>query len=63
MTDCESITPAVVGNLVQQNTAQEGRQNNSCGNPNHLTLTATGSRNQVECVAVDRPTSTKTVDH
>ncbi|MGP3999040.1 hypothetical protein [Streptomyces sp. 8N706] len=40
--------------LFQQNTAQEGRQNNNCGNPNNLTLTATGSRSQVRCVAVDK---------
>ncbi|GAB2768475.1 hypothetical protein [Streptomyces bullii] len=43
--------------LFQQNTAQSGRQNNNCGNPNNLTLTATGSRTQTECVAVDRSTN------
>ncbi|MEV2217128.1 hypothetical protein AB0H86_37870 [Streptomyces sp. NPDC050997] len=43
--------------LSQQNTAQEGRQNNNCGNPNNLTVTATGSSTQAECVAVDRSTN------
>ncbi|MEU9057506.1 hypothetical protein AB0D13_01095 [Streptomyces sp. NPDC048430] len=42
-----------VADLFQQNTAQDGRQNNACGNPNGLTLTATGSRTRTECVAVD----------
>ncbi|MEV6319400.1 hypothetical protein [Streptomyces sp. NPDC051776] len=37
----------------QQNSAQEGRQNNNCGGPNVLTLTASGSRTQGRCVAVD----------
>jgi hypothetical protein len=40
--------------LFQQNTAQSGRQNNNCANPNRLTLTATGNRTQTQCVAVDR---------
>ncbi|MGP4002387.1 hypothetical protein [Streptomyces sp. 8N706] len=40
--------------LFQQNTAQEGRQNNNCGNPNSLTLTASGSHTRAQCVAVDR---------
>ncbi|WSQ15047.1 hypothetical protein OG604_49185 [Streptomyces sp. NBC_01231] len=43
--------------LSQQNTAQSGRQNNNCGNPNHVTLTPTGSRHQVQCTAVDRSTN------
>ncbi|MFE1753173.1 hypothetical protein ACFW88_21970 [Streptomyces anandii] len=43
--------------LFQQNTAQEGRQNNSCGNSNDLTLSASGSRVQDQCVAVDRSTN------
>jgi hypothetical protein len=40
-------------NLFQQNTAQEGRQNNNCGNPNRLPLTASGSRTRTQCLAVD----------
>ncbi|MET7888012.1 hypothetical protein [Streptomyces avermitilis] len=40
--------------LFQQNVAQEGRQNNACGNSNDLSLTSTGSRTQAQCVAVDR---------
>ncbi|GGX78913.1 hypothetical protein [Streptomyces anandii] len=43
--------------LFQQNTAQEGRQNNSCGNSNDLTLSASGGRVQDQCVAVDRSTN------
>ncbi|MEV6317043.1 hypothetical protein [Streptomyces sp. NPDC051776] len=43
--------------LFQQNTAQEGRQSNSCSNTNNLTLTATGSRTQTHCTAVDRSTN------
>jgi hypothetical protein len=43
---------SVVGHLVQQNTAQEGRQNNNCGNRNGMTLIASGSP-QTQCVAVD----------
>ncbi|MGP3999039.1 hypothetical protein [Streptomyces sp. 8N706] len=39
--------------LAQQNTAQEGRQNNNCANPNGVNLTATGSRTRAQCVAVD----------
>ncbi|MEV6316755.1 hypothetical protein [Streptomyces sp. NPDC051776] len=48
--------------VLQQNTAQEGRQNNSCGNPNNLPLTATGSRTQAHCVAADRSTNIGTVN-
>ncbi|MFI5676559.1 hypothetical protein [Streptomyces cellulosae] len=40
--------------LFQQNIAQEGRQNNACGNSNELTLTGTGGRTDAQCVAVDR---------
>ncbi|MEU3283115.1 hypothetical protein [Streptomyces antibioticus] len=41
--------------VLQQNIAQEGRQNNACGNTNDLTLTATGnSRTTSRCLAVDR---------
>ncbi|MET9761459.1 hypothetical protein ABZ016_20755 [Streptomyces sp. NPDC006372] len=50
-------------NLTQQNTAQSGRQNNNCGNPNSLSLTATGSRTRTECVAVDRSTNIHSVHH
>ncbi|CAM5457703.1 hypothetical protein [Streptomyces aurantiogriseus] len=49
--------------LSQQNTAQSGRQNNNCGNPNDLTVTATGSRRQVQCTAVNRSTNIGTVYH
>ncbi|MET7855112.1 hypothetical protein ABZT48_44830, partial [Streptomyces avermitilis] len=48
--------------LFQQNTAQEGRQNNNCGNPNNLTLTATATGAQAQCVAVDRSTNIGTVE-
>ncbi|GAA3117295.1 hypothetical protein GCM10010521_01270 [Streptomyces rameus] len=47
--------------LTQQNTAQEGRQNNSCGNPNGLSITASGSRNSSQCEAVDESTNVGTV--
>ncbi|MGA5037161.1 hypothetical protein ACPCA8_08880 [Streptomyces capoamus] len=47
--------------LTQQNTAQEGRQNNSCGNPNGLSITASGSRSTTECRAVDESTNVGTV--
>ncbi|MEV6319404.1 hypothetical protein [Streptomyces sp. NPDC051776] len=43
--------------LFQQNTAQEGRQNNTCANPNNLTLTTTNSRSTTQCTAVDRSTN------
>ncbi|MEV6318727.1 hypothetical protein [Streptomyces sp. NPDC051776] len=39
--------------LAQQNTAQEGRQNNHCANPNGLTLTTNGSRARSQCAAID----------
>ncbi|MEV6319526.1 hypothetical protein [Streptomyces sp. NPDC051776] len=48
--------------LFQQNTAQEGRQNNSCSNSNNLTFTATSSRSQNKCVAIDRSTNIHTED-
>ncbi|MET7688113.1 hypothetical protein ABZT06_09045 [Streptomyces sp. NPDC005483] len=48
--------------LFQQNTAQSGRQNNNCGNPNDVTLTDAGSRTQTQCVAVDRSTNIGTVN-
>ncbi|MEV6318594.1 hypothetical protein [Streptomyces sp. NPDC051776] len=48
--------------LFQQNTAQSGRQNNNCGNPNNLTLTATGSRSTTQCIAVDRSTNIGTIN-
>ncbi|MFE1753184.1 hypothetical protein ACFW88_22025 [Streptomyces anandii] len=40
--------------LFQQNIAQEGRQNNACGNTNDTTLTLTDSRTQTQCLAADR---------
>ncbi|MFG2196753.1 hypothetical protein [Streptomyces sp. NPDC048639] len=39
--------------LFQQNIAQEGRQNNNCGNPNNLVLTLSGARNTTQCQATD----------
>jgi len=39
--------------LFQQNVAQEGRQNNNCGNPNNVTVTASGSRSRTQCLAFD----------
>ncbi|MFG2196504.1 hypothetical protein [Streptomyces sp. NPDC048639] len=45
---------------VQQNTAQEGRQNNSCGNSNRTDATLRGSHTTSECLADDRSTSTGT---
>ncbi|MFF2812464.1 hypothetical protein ACFVT2_35885 [Streptomyces sp. NPDC058000] len=36
-----------------QNTAQDGRQNNSCGNPSDTTLKVTGSRVAGRCANVD----------
>ncbi|MEV6315480.1 hypothetical protein [Streptomyces sp. NPDC051776] len=47
--------------LFQQNTAQEGRQSNSCANPNNLTLTTTNSRTQTKCAAIDRSTNIRSV--
>ncbi|WP_189935312.1 hypothetical protein [Streptomyces aurantiogriseus] len=43
--------------LLQQNTAQSGRLSNNCGNPNNLTVTATGSSTRAQCVAADRSTN------
>ncbi|MFG2192932.1 hypothetical protein [Streptomyces sp. NPDC048639] len=48
---------SATADLFQQNTAQEGRQNNSCGSTNNLNLTATGSTNASQCTAVDRSTN------
>ncbi|MEV6317381.1 hypothetical protein [Streptomyces sp. NPDC051776] len=49
--------------LFQQNIAQEGRLNNTCANPNNLTLTATGgSRSATQCSAVDRSTNIGSVN-
>ncbi|MEV6315179.1 hypothetical protein [Streptomyces sp. NPDC051776] len=50
------------GELFQQNIAQEGRQNNTCSNPNNLTPTATGSHTQAKCVAVDHSTNIATIN-
>ncbi|MEU6080024.1 hypothetical protein [Streptomyces sp. NPDC047108] len=47
--------------LLQQNTAQEGRQNNACGNLDNTTLSATGSRSQAQCRTVDTSTSIRSV--
>ncbi|MCM2579038.1 hypothetical protein [Streptomyces meridianus] len=46
-----------LGELFQQNTAQEGRQNNNCGNPNNATLSGP---TEVTCVAVDESVE---IDH
>ncbi|MEV6313763.1 hypothetical protein [Streptomyces sp. NPDC051776] len=53
---------SATADLFQQNIAQEGRQNNNCGNTNNLTFTATDSRTQAHCVAVDRSTNIGTVN-
>ncbi|MEU6084326.1 hypothetical protein [Streptomyces sp. NPDC047108] len=45
---------SATADLLQQNVAQEGRQNNDCANPNNLDLTSTGSRTTSQCLAVDR---------
>ncbi|WP_208032801.1 hypothetical protein [Streptomyces cyanogenus] len=47
--------------LFQQNTAQEGRQNNNCGNPNNAVMTLDGSHNQTECLAIDHSRNIGTV--
>ncbi|MFB7370567.1 hypothetical protein ACFC0D_12095 [Streptomyces sp. NPDC056222] len=46
--------------LFQQNTAQEGRQNNSCGNTNNLDLTLSGGRSRTQCSAIDESTNIHT---
>ncbi|MEU6084796.1 hypothetical protein [Streptomyces sp. NPDC047108] len=43
-----------------QNTAQAGRQNNSCGNTNRVDATLSGSRAASECLADDHSVSTGT---
>ncbi|MFG2196054.1 hypothetical protein [Streptomyces sp. NPDC048639] len=47
--------------LFQQNTAQEGRQNNSCANPNNLDLTVSGGRATAQCQAVDNSRNVGTI--
>ncbi|MFG2191761.1 hypothetical protein [Streptomyces sp. NPDC048639] len=47
--------------LFQQNVAQEGRQNNNCGNPNNLDVVASGSRTSAQCLAVDESISIDSV--
>ncbi|MEU3282358.1 hypothetical protein [Streptomyces antibioticus] len=42
------------GDLIQQNIAQAGRQNNACDNHNELDAELTGSRQKTGCVTVDR---------
>ncbi|MFI5680497.1 hypothetical protein [Streptomyces cellulosae] len=49
--------------LFEQNIAQSGRQNNSCGNANALELTADGSTATAQCIATDRSTNLDTVEH
>ncbi|MFG2191072.1 hypothetical protein [Streptomyces sp. NPDC048639] len=44
---------ASAGRQLQQNTAQEGRQNNNCGNPNNLAFTLSGGRATAQCTATD----------
>ncbi|MFG2191071.1 hypothetical protein [Streptomyces sp. NPDC048639] len=39
--------------MFQQNTAQEGRQSNNCGNPNNLAFTLSGGRATAQCTATD----------
>ncbi|MGP4090637.1 hypothetical protein [Streptomyces sp. KR55] len=50
----------LVSHLVQQNTAQEGRQNNNCGSRNGLTVITSGGA-QTQCVAVDKSRNIGTV--
>jgi hypothetical protein len=56
---------AVGGNsaadLQQQNIAQEGRQNNACGNTNSLTLDEGGTN--VQCSAVDESVEVRSKNH
>ncbi|MFE1770675.1 hypothetical protein [Streptomyces sp. NPDC059008] len=47
---------------VQQNTAQEGRQNNNCGNVNNTTLHLTGSDVDAACATVDRSKRARTAE-
>ncbi|MEV6316771.1 hypothetical protein [Streptomyces sp. NPDC051776] len=49
------------GGIFQQNTAQEGRQNNNCNNPNNLTLTAAGSDRTYQCRTVDNSRTIGTI--
>ncbi|MEU6083460.1 hypothetical protein [Streptomyces sp. NPDC047108] len=49
------------GSLFQQNTAQDGRQSNNCGNPNNLDLTLSGGRASTQCQAVDASRSTGSI--
>ncbi|MEV6318596.1 hypothetical protein [Streptomyces sp. NPDC051776] len=44
---------APLGFLALQNTAQTGRQNDNCANPNGLSLTASGSHLRTQCSTVD----------
>lgn len=53
---------SAMGGIDQQNTAQDGRQNNNCGNDNRLILTATGSTTHTECTAFDRSKNIHTIN-
>ncbi|WP_181802221.1 hypothetical protein [Streptomyces shenzhenensis] len=44
---------SATGDLFQQNIAQDGRQNNACGNTDNFTVVGTGTTTQSQCVAVD----------
>ena len=48
---------APVGQVTQQNVAQEGKQNNNCGNPSNVTLSGPS---KITCVAVDESVE---IDH
>jgi hypothetical protein len=46
----------------QQNTAQSGRQNNNCANPNNAVINTTASRAETGCETVDHSTNVGTVE-
>ncbi|MEV6318896.1 hypothetical protein [Streptomyces sp. NPDC051776] len=48
--------------LVQQNIAQEGRQNNSCNNPNEANIEVTGGRYKVVCGTADHSANVRTTE-
>ncbi|MEV6319263.1 hypothetical protein [Streptomyces sp. NPDC051776] len=50
------------GSLNQQNTAQAGRQNNTCNNPNSGEFVLTQSQHRVGCQTVDGSTNFHTTD-
>ncbi|MEV6319312.1 hypothetical protein [Streptomyces sp. NPDC051776] len=53
---------ATAGTVIQQNVAQEGRQNVNCANPNDTDITVTGSRSEVGCQLVDHSANLGTAE-